>query len=414
VIRAVAAALALALPSAALAAFEVEVIEAGPDQPRLVLARRPGEVATLAVVFSAGGVDDGARSGLTRLAQRALLEANRKLAWEPFVIALHAAHAELEVDTGLRECAFTLTAHRKDFGALARQLAEALLAPRFDPALLPRALARALHDGREPGHGTGLLTEVASTAIDDARYKNQPLGDREQLEMFGADEVAAHLRGPLAPARATVVATGAYDRDELLRLLRRYRGGAAAAPERPALSVPVAARFRSAREAHVMAFPVRLAGAREAAGLRVLAGLVEQELWRGFRRMGVAYSFTVAPVVSPWLDLLLVVLPAQDGSAIALDGALREAVERVRAGGFDDETLGREKAAALAALRAADADPPALAAALAAGGPGWHGAPVAAALEGLDRAAVQQLAKAWLDPGRAVSLDFSPRPKEAR
>jgi len=50
------------LPALALAApFDVESIPVESRQPRILLARRPGQTATLLVRFEAGAVDDGDR-----------------------------------------------------------------------------------------------------------------------------------------------------------------------------------------------------------------------------------------------------------------------------------------------------------------------------------------------------------------
>jgi predicted Zn-dependent peptidase len=409
-----ASALLLAAATPAGAAFETEVFSEGSDRPKLMLARRPGEQATISITFSSGSFDDGGRSGLTRLTQRALLESNGRLDWERFVTELYAAGASLSIDTGLRQSGFTLTAHRKDFARLSRTLVEAVLAPRLLPDRLPRALARTLHDGSDPSHGSGLIALLTAVAAEDPRFRNEPYGDREQIEFFTDGDVSDHLAGPFAPARATIVVTGRFDRDEMLRLLRRFHGGVGVAPVKAALSLPAISQFRSAGELVVLGFPIRLSSPQDAAAARVVAGLARQELWRTFRRQGVAYSFTVEPVCLPWIDLLMVILPTGSDSPDGVDQALRAALERVRSGQFDDEALAREVAAASAALLEADARAPDLAAALAAGGPQWHGAGVAAAMRALDRTAVRAAAFAWLDQTRLISLVFAPGPPTRR
>lgn len=406
-----AAALLLALPHPARAAFEVEEFPAAGGRPAILLARRPGGLATISIVFSAGSVDDGSRSGLTRLTQRAMLESNGKLDWERLVVALYAASGSLSVETGLGQSRFTLTAPSREFGPLAHRLAEAVLSPRFVPGHLPRAVARAQHDGRDPSRGAGLLALVTSVAALDARYRNEPFGDTDQIELYTAAEVAGHLAGPFAPARATVVVTGAFDRDHFLRFLRRFGGGVRTSPARADLALPASARYGSSREVRIAAFPIRIDSPRAAAVARVVAGLAQQELWRSFRRRGTAYALSAEPVCAPWIDLLLVALPTRQAGSDRIGQALREALARVRAGQFDDEAVAREVAAAGAALAAVDASAPALAAALAAGGQRWHGAAVATALRSVDGAAVKAAVPGWLDPARTISVIFSPAPR---
>lgn len=396
----------LTLPGAARAAYEVEVIESGADRPRLLLAQRPGETATLVLRFEVGAVDDGGLSGLTRLSQHALLAANQRLDLPAFLLDVHAAAATLAVETGVRSCQFVLTAHRDAFWPLARRLIEAVLAPRLLPAALARASGRAIHDATPDRTDDALAALVAATALPDGRYRNRPEGDRQVLETLGPDDVAEHVRRRLAPADATVILAGAFRREEALPVLRRLRGGEADPVERPALSVPVRSSFRSGREVNVAAYPLSLRGPADGAAARLVAALLEEELWRTFRDAGAGSSFLVAVVPAPWLDLLVVALPATDPSRLDLRPHLRAAVERIRAGRLDPAALERGRGAALAALRREDEASEPLGRALAAGGSGWHGPAVAAALEA---GAAPGAAGAWLDPAGAVELTFEGR-----
>jgi hypothetical protein len=401
-----AAALALLLcPGLARPAFEVEALREGPDRPRLLLAPRTGELATLVIRFEVGAVDDGGLSGLTRLTQHALLAANRRLDLPALRTDLHAAAATLTVETGLRSAQFVLTAHREAFWPLARRLLEAVLSPRLAPDALPRAAARAVHEPVPERADEALVGLVAATALPDGRYRNRPEGDRQILETLGVDDVADHLAHRFTPADATVVLAGAFPRGQALELLRRFRGGSTHPVERPTLAVPVRTTIRSGREVHLVAYPLPLHGPGDGAKARLLGALVEDELWRTFRDAGVGYSFLVAAAPAPWLDLLVVSLPATDPSRLDLRPHLRQVLERIRGDRLEAAALARGRAAALAALRAEDEAAEPLARSLAAGGTAWHGPAVAGALATASPAD----AATWLDPANAIEISFGGR-----
>lgn len=352
-------------------------------------------------------MDDGdGRSGLTRVAQHALLAANGALDLEELTVALHAAGARLSVATGQREAAFSLTANARDFPGLAATLSRAVLAPRFDRRRFPAAVERALHDVREPGRGSDLVATLAALIVEDLRYRNEPFGDREQIELLEPREVQEVLAGRLSAANATVVVTGAFDPAAVAPALRGFRGGTRpAAPPATPVAAPLAARSPTEQELYVVAVPLSPRTPRDAAASRALAALLEDVLWRSLREPGIAYTFAVAPVRSSWLDLLLVVVPAPARS-VDLRGTLDPALESVRAGAFDDAAFATARSAALARLRRADADPEALAGELLAGGPSWHGPEVEAALRDLSRAAFQEAAGPWLAPGARITVDL--------
>jgi predicted Zn-dependent peptidase len=404
------AALAVLPGGAAAAPFEVEVPSVEEGQPRIILARRPGRLATLHIRFAAGAVEDGGRAGLARLTQHALLSSNRRVDMTALLMGVHAAAGDLVMETHLRDCGFTLTADRRDFPELARQLATAVLSPQLEARRFPAALARALLDGRRKGGDATLLSQVATLVVDDPRYQNEPHGDRDSLESLTFQDVQAHLRGPLAPANATVVVTGGFDRDEILRLLRSFGGGQASPPSHPSLGLPFRARRAAAQETHVLGYTLRLETPRDAAAARLAAALLDDEFWRRFRQVGVGYSYVVAPLRSAWLDLLVVLLPAHDPSSLDLAPQLLDAVQRLRAGGFDDAQLARARGAARARLAEADRHPVALARLLADGGPDWHGKAVDDELAALDRATLAEVFSRWLTPERTITVYMGPTP----
>jgi len=399
------------LPFAAVGEpLDVETPLVDPGQPRLLLARRPGQTATVRITFTAGAVDDGGRKGLTRLGQHALLAANRRVDFEALLLGVHASAGELTVETRQRDCAFSLTADRRDFGPLARQLLTAVLSPQLDAARFPSAQARAMRDGLQQGGGQDFLTLVAALAVEDGRYRNEPYGDRDSLEALTFQDVAAHVRDRLAPANATIVVTGAFDREELLRMAHGFGGGRAIPVARPTLGVPFRTRKLASSELYILGYQVRYETPRDAAVARLATALIDGELWRRFRQAGLGYSYTVTPLRSAWLDLLVLLVPASDPSALDLSGYLLETVERVREGRYDDGQLERARRAALADLVAIDRDPGAMAHALAEGGAGWHGRAVAEELRSLDREALGTVLRGWFTTEHSLSVYMGPRP----
>jgi len=407
VISAAVASIALATGIAA-GPFEIERFAPERGRPEIVVAPRPGRRATLVVAFGAGSVDDGGRSGLVRLAQHALLSANRRIDFPRLAVEIFAGAGALRIETGLRDCSFIFTADRRDFDRLAPRLIEALLEPRLDPDRFEMAVRRATHDGQEPGRGQSLVTVVASLATEDPRYWNDPHGDPDQMESFTTAEVEPLLAGPLSPANAIVAAAGSFDRDALLLSVRLHSGGRRQEPGRPPLRLPVQSRRRSAKEVHLIAYPIRPETARAAAAAHVLAPLVEEELWREFRETGVAYSFAATPVPSRWLDLFVVALPAHDSSSASLGAPLNQVLERVAKGSYPDQSFRLARATALARIKRVDRDSEALAAALAAARPPWHGRATAEAVAVLGREALGEEIAAWLSATNSIRLDAGP------
>lgn len=416
-LRPLAALVALTLAAspgqAAGAALEVDRVDVA-NGARLVFAARAGRRATLVVQFASGSVDDGNSSGLTRLAQHVLLEANARLDWPGTMATLYAGGATLSIRTDLRSCAFVLEADRREFDEVAPALVAALLGPRVDRALYPGAIQRALHDARAPGRGAGLLELVAQTASTDTRYHNEPWGDPDQLELVEPQVVEALLRGPLGPANATIVASGSFDRARLVAAARRFGGGRRAEPSGVPFSLPVNMRARSPRETHVLAWPFEVAWPQDAAAVRMLAVLTERLLWKRLREGGLAYSFQVVAARTPGLSLFVVALPVRDHAGPGVAEHLATALEEIRTGRFEDALLERARAIALAELGAVDERPEAVAEALAAGGELWHGRAVRDALQGLDRRILGAVAGRVLAHERSIALHLGPEERKPR
>jgi predicted Zn-dependent peptidase/Zn-finger nucleic acid-binding protein len=375
----------------------IEEMAGARGQPRILLAPRSGQTAAVLVRFACGAVDD-ATPGLTRMSQHALLAANQRLDLARYTIDLHAAAATLQMTTGLREAAFLLTADRRDFPLLARRLLDALLDPRFVADRMPAATARASLDAAAAPE---MLEILAPIAVQDGRYLNAPVARRSEIEAITAEQVADHLEGLLSPANATVVLTGAFNRDEALLWLRRDREGRAVPSARARMVVPFSTRRPSPREVHVLAFPLSVAGPRDAACARVAQHLLSDALWRMFRETGVGYSHEVSASRTHWMDVLILTLAAHDTSS-DLGAVLRDTVAKVRYGRFEVREFDRARSAVRGDLLATDADPRQLARELGSGGANWHGAALAAELERLDRAAFVDVVRPWLDASNSV------------
>jgi predicted Zn-dependent peptidase len=402
------AAIALAAGSARGSEFEFESFKASRAHPRIVLAKRPGATATMLVSFGAGSVEDESTPGLARVCQHALLEANQRGSYEALVTQAFAAGAHLAIETGLHEATFALTADRRDFAPLAELLATMTLAPRIDPRRFPVAVERALQDESEPGKGANLLALLTSTVLADWRYQNLPYGDRS-LEGISQEIVEEHLQGPMSPGNAVVVVAGNFDRDRMLRFLRRFSGGGPRPPERPRFDLPLNARFAAGRETHLLAYPFVVATPAQAAAARVLASAMEERLVQRFRGAGVGYSLRVWQVHTAWLDLLLLVLPAHDPSELDLGPVFREVVEEVREGRLPPDLFERNRQHALRRLRATDRNPTELAEELAGGAGPWYGPSTAEALRTLSRDAFVASAAAWLAPSSSIYVLFTPK-----
>lgn len=402
------AALAALLLAAAPASFTSTASRASPRHPLVVLAPRPAERATLLVRFDAGAVDDGARPGLTRATQRALLLANGRLPADRLARSLFAADAEVRLSTGLRHCDFELTAARADLEPLARLLLPMLLAPALDPERLAGALDQARHDQREQ-RGRDLADLVARVAVEEPGYLNPPHGTENGLVTVREEHVRAHLAGPLSPANATVVVTGGFDPARLRALLAPYAGGAASPPRPPAMITPYGVQVPATAEVYLVAYRTDLSRADASAVARLAGAVLQERIHRALREKGLGYSELAAPIRTGWLDLFLVLLPAHDPSDQPLGQYVDQLVGALRAGPLDEAEVARERSGLLARLEALDRTPDALARELADGrGSGWYGPELIARLRALDAAALGRALPALLAEDASVRLLYSP------
>lgn len=403
------AALLLALAAAASGPFHVEPVRPGARHPQLVLAPRAGERAALLVRFHAGSVDDARKPGLTRVAQRVLVEASRRHPYATLARDVFAADGSLEVETGLREATFVLEADRRDFDRLAGVLLDLLLAPDLDPARYRRARERALMDQRDSTGRGDWIALLAPKAIEDWRYGNAPHGELDTLERIQLADVRTHLAGPMSPANATVVAAGAFDARALRARVAQLAGGAPAPPDRPQLSTPFSLQIPARKEVYVLAYETAYTSPERTAAARILASLLEDRIHRVFREKGLGYSELAAAEHRRWLDLFLLVLPAHEPSSQPLGVLLEDEVESVKAGRFSEAELERNRAWTLAELERVDREPGALVRELADGAdPAWYGPAVAEQVRTASRASLERAFPEILAEPAAIRVLYTP------
>ncbi len=390
--------------------YAVEVLRPSRRHPQLVLAPRPGDRAALLVRFAAGAVDDGSNPGLTRVAQRTLVEASPRHPYASLVRDLFAADGSLDLDIGIREATFLLEADRRDFDRLAGILLDLLFAPAIDPQGYKRARERAMIDERESSGRSDWIALIAPKVIDQAQYGNAPYGEYDALLRMKPRDVEAHLRTALSPANATIVATGAFDAKALAARAARYSGGDPRALPPPELKTPFSLMLPARKEVYLLAYKTSFGSPERTAAARIASALLEDRVHRVFRERGVGYSELVTPAHRSWLDLFLLVLPAHDPSSLPLGTMLEDEVDLVRSGGFSDAELERNRAWALAELEAAERDPAALARELALGAdPAWYGVAVVDRLRSLDRKALEPLFRELLSDSAAIRILYTPR-----
>jgi len=394
------------------AEFGFEAIPARAGRPRIVLAPRPGATAVMLVSFAAGSFDDGQRPGLTRLAQHALLEANERGDYGDLLASVFRGGGRLEMETGVHDAQFVLTADARDFGALAPVVARMLLSPVIDRERFNLARARAHQDERQIGKGATLLPFLAQVAFSDARYQTNPYGD-SSIQDIEADEVAAHVRSVMTPANATVVLTGAFDRSRMLSELARYAGGTPRRLERPELTLPLSSMIPSGVEMRILGYPFAVTSATEAAGVRILGEILQQRIIERFRGEGVGYSPVVWPVHTSWLDVLLIVLPAHD-ALTDLSSDMREVVDEVSGDHLAAGLFERGRSHTYESMRRTDTHPRELASELTTPEVPWYGRATAESARAMTHREFIGMVAPWLSAKRIISVVLTPTARQRR
>ncbi|WP_194863056.1 insulinase family protein [Myxococcus sp. AB036A] len=396
---------------ATAAPFEVLRSRETPEHAQLILApREDSRTATLVVAFQSGRFDEAGSHGLTRLTQHAMLEANLRGRYDDLVRDLFGAGASLELLTGLRQSAFILEVHHRDFDRLAQRLLGMLLDARLDASKLEQAIERTAQDPGLTDTHDFLEARLASALSSDTRYAAPPPPSPSSVQSLTERHVAIHMSSAFNPRNATVIAAGAFDAPALRRAVARYRGGVAAPVARLTPKLPSKAQLPSMSDVNVLAYPVHITQPEEAAVLRVVGPLLQRRMERRFRTMGVGYAQEAAPMLTPWMDALVLTLPANDPSALDLGPFLLQEVAAVREGRVTPEEYATSHGSALARLRLEDPNPRAVALQLASSiqTPAWYSPEVETSLAALSAEEFSRRVQPWLSEARLVHLLFTP------
>ena len=389
---------------------QVQRVHPSPSHPEVVFAVRDAPVSSLVVSFDVGSADDVV-PGITRLSQHALLEANHRTAYRDFQRALFRADATVTLATSQRRCSFTLVAPSERFDSVARRFLELLLTPNLaDGEGFQAAIRRTVADQDEAG--TPLTSTLARVLVSDPSFQAPLYGESGLADEVRFNRVRTFVAEHLSPANARVVVAGRFDPGRMRRFLERFKGGERISRARPTIPLGKTRRFIARAEIQVIAIPLDAQRPAIAAQAELASELIEEELEQEFRGAGVGYSFYVEPLLSPWWDALMIILPAHDPSGIDLEPFLRRAVDKVRIGPLSADAFERARGAVLEKLAETDSHPASLAASLAttSASPAWFPGNLAAELEKLTPQGFAS-GGAWLDPKRGVYLKFGPHPE---
>lgn len=403
-------ALLLLAGAASAAPFEVESFRLSPSHPRVLLAPRETDDATLLILFSAGSFDDGERSGLTRLAQHLLVEGSEHIAYEDLRKRIFAAGGELTLETGVRESSFTLTADPVAFPRLAELFLRMIFSPKIDPNAFSFARKRAMHDEARPGREATVLSLVASHLYDDFRYRNELYGSQD-VELLSPEEALQHIASRMTPARATVIATGRFDPHGLKKQLSRYTGGDPSAPDVSHPNLPLKLHIKKNQELYLVGYRTKLTDPKDVAILRMVAALLEDRIRSEFRKEGIGMVPSVFAVHRSWLDFFVVYCPLPSGSQTSIARArIEEAIAKLRRGELKKNEFERNQAYLLKLFAERDRTSLALAEELAAGGGTleWFSPKVVEELRAMTKLSL--LSSIALEEPAAFQISFSPNP----
>lgn len=378
-----------------------------PSHPSVTFAPREAASGALVVRFAAGAAHDVALSGLTHLAQWAMLGASAHEPWSKLAMDLDRVGATLSVTTGTTESSIILEAPAPEFDGLAERLLRMCLTPKVSASALPTARARAIG---VPSEGLDSLVSVlASTAVPQPGFTNDPLGQPELIREVTLAELTAHLAGPMAAARATVVVAGRFDVDRLEAALSRARS----APVEPTPPMTAAVsgvhEADSALDVHLLAYPMRLGTSERAAAAHLASAVIEERLARRLRGAGLAYEVLAEPLRRPWLDFLLVVAPFGTSPGADVGQWITTEIEALGSEPLSDVDLERNQRHVLLELARMNRQPEALALALVEGGEGpWLGVDVIRDLGRMTPERLRTAVAPWVSRAKAVHVVLSP------
>jgi predicted Zn-dependent peptidase len=382
----------------------------------LIMAPRDSAEAVLRIQFPVGSFDDAFEHGLTRLSQRALVEASAVTRHADWARDLFAAAATLDLETGVRGSAFVLRAPKKHFHALANKLIKMVFAPRLDSKAFARAKTRTLTDQMRPGSGADLNYFLARSVVllgggkPGEEYTNPPHGEKDNLLALKQKRVEQHLARHFTPGNATLIVTGAFSEQKIKKALKKKTGGSRNDVARPAVEkyLPVEQTHFHLRQMHLRAFPVELDTPEKVAAARLLEKLLQWRIMWKFRTQGWLYSPMVYADARPWMDFLVVLLPVYSKDNLNADGHLDTELAGIADGQLDDGDFEKAKGALLAHLQRIDESPLELARALgrAPGRVPWHAESTLKAVANMDAVTFKKIALPWMKKERLIKLRF--------
>jgi predicted Zn-dependent peptidase len=411
----VAAALTL-IPTSGEALAPITEVAAKPGKPHVILAKRPSAEAVMRIQFSVGSFDDGFDHGLTRLGQRALMEASTVRNHRDWAQDLFQSAATLEIETGVRTSAFVLRAPENHFHALAKRLIDMVFSSKIAAKDFATARTRAITDQMRPGSGADLNHFLARSIVllgggkPGQEYTNPPHGAKDTLRALSQKKVENHLKRYFTPGNATVIVAGSFSERKVKKILKKKKGGSRNTINRPDVEkyLPVEQTHLHLRQMHLRAFPLDLGESDKVAAARIVESLVQWRILWLFRSKGWLYSPWIYAEARPWMDFLVILLPVYSKKNLKADAHLDAELKNLANGSFPAGAFEQAKGALLADLQRIDDDPTRLAEALgrAPGRVDWHSPGLVAAIRAMDEESFKKIAVPWLQKERVVKLRF--------
>ncbi|MEE9273876.1 MAG: insulinase family protein, partial [bacterium] len=405
-----------------------------PGGARLVVL--PGGAApvfALRAVFLGGQrLEGGERAGLHALMSNAAVQATRGIPSRELALRVDGLAASLTGFAGRNSFGVSASALSRVFPEVLEIFAEVLCAPAFDPEDVALARREAEADRKSDSDDLGHLSRLRTMALlyGTHPFARHPLGSRRTLAGVDGRCLRRAWRRWAAPGNLVIGAAGDVDPPELARRLRRLmRGWAERAPRwrspRPPAAPRPSGRPRARRHAvadaaqcHIqLAYlgatfydPRRIALSVAAAALGSQGGGLFMEL-RERRGLAYAVSASAEEALDPGpVTFYAATAPEREEEAVALmraeiarareEGLGREEVERAKTFLIGELVRGRQRAGG----RASD-----LAFCARYGLRRETPEEVKARIRAVDREAVREAARAFLDPRRECLVRVGPK-----